>query len=152
MKTRLIRDALILDLGDINGTGNFVTNVQEISPEPRSIAHIRHPGIIVEPDEGGGTDDPDTLSARKSVVDQIFNLRLVIASTTPHDAIQDFIDDVRNAIERRDGNSYLCALSYVWHATVDTWQKKDLEKTGQQQRITAEVSVRVRYNHTRGAA
>lgn len=152
-KTKALRNALIADLQDIDGEGLFVTDLTagEITTEPKQRTFLRFPAVAIAPGERGASEEPDTLSGATGIAAQSFDLEVTVASETPHDAIQDLLDDIRNAMERKTGSN-LCAVDGVLFVVVDGWERdEEQDKQTAQQRAVIKVSVTVKYGYTRGS-
>ena len=97
--TKGTRNDLFDDLTEYTG---WVIEPVEIHREPRRHEEIAKPAIVLLPGAGGEVD-LETFSHNTSEATLRFPLLLIVASATPGDDLADFIDDVRNAVQRSDG-------------------------------------------------
>lgn len=146
--TRALRDALVLDLQDIDGTGGFVTTLVEVGVEPKDVDKIVSPSVYLAPAETGEAEPLTIANVMDGV--QRYTVQSYVRSATPHADAQDLLDDIRNAVERSTSNLHQRAdvlLSMVtgW-SEVLTWG--DIAN----QWGLIEVTVTVKYSYTVGSA
>lgn len=149
--TLTLRDAVVDDLGDINGAGIFVTDLTAgtIATVPTPDSMLSLPAAEVRPGEGGTTEDPETLGCTDGMSEQDIIVELHVRSTTPYDAIANLVDDVRNAIERAGGN--VRTVTGVFFARVAAWEIKHLAEDHANQRGRATITVHVKYEYDAGS-
>ena len=149
--TKAIKDALVADLEYITVAHGYATEVKQVSREPIEPDLLQKPGIAIIPETGGESDESELGNITGAAV-QRFRLQLVLgASSTPNDDMDDFLDDVRNAIERSASNTL--AASGVIKTTVNSWTEVMTGKTVHDNTLYyREAAVSVDYEYTRGAA
>lgn len=115
----LLTAALVSDLGDIDGTGDFYTDLGgKVYEEPEQRSKLDRPCVLVVPG-GGGVDDPSELTNQTGQAVQSWALTLLVQGTDPHLAMQHLLDDVRLAVGRT--TAALNAVSGVLFHGVSEW-------------------------------
>lgn len=147
--TNTLKDALITDLNDITTANGFSKTVSEVSREPIRFDEAKVPHISIVPGDGGSAA-AETLTNRIGAGEQEWTLQLVLRTTTPNEDMDDFLDDVRNAIERSTGN--LGSASGVILAGVTGWTGTITAEEIHENTYYREATVTVQYEFTRGSA
>lgn len=97
--TKAIRDALVVDMAAIDGTGIFVTTIAAAYKQPLALAERATPSSALVPNQGGQADNA-TIDGRRGEAAQVYTAEIVVKSSTPLDDVMDYLDDLRNAVER----------------------------------------------------
>lgn len=149
-KTVLITDAIVSDLGDISTSNGFVTEVAEVSQEPKT--EILYPGLSLRP-LGSGEADLETLTNRMGQAVQVYEVACHVKSSTPYSAMQNLFDDVRNSIER--SSSAVLALGDANYAVRDVviseWSSTETSTDIDLYKASMTVTVEVTYTYNRGS-
>jgi len=151
--TQTLKDKVILDIADIDGTGIFATTLAESGREPKPIAEVVAPAVFIAPG-GGAETDTETLTNRVGASQQDYVLQCFIQSGTPNADMDDLLDDLRNAFERATSN-VLTASGTGWKvtdSTVSDWTEVLTDEDIHQQSYFREVTLTVAYTYTRGSA
>lgn len=148
-KTNALKDALITDLNDVTTANGYSQTVAEVSREPIRFDEVKVPHISIVPGDGGSAA-PETLTNRIGAAEQEWTLQLVLRTTTPNEDMDDFLDDVRNVIERSTGN--LGSTAGVILAAVSSWTGTITAEEIHQNTYYREATVSVQYEYTRGSA
>ncbi len=152
-KTDTLRDAIIADANDVTVANGFNTTIGQVSAFPLLAAEAILPAFCLV--EGGGVvSDPEAFTGRTGLATATFNGRLFIKSTTPHQVLDNFQDDIRNAIERTTGNTV--GVSNVEAATVSFGDTSIAARQGREDTDSGSVhrrdcEIEVRYLYTRGS-
>lgn len=153
--TRALRDALVADLQDIDGTGIFSTTVDTVYAEPTEMSRRSHPSATLMPIQGGIAEGT-TLACRLGSATQRFTVEFAVRSSTPVNDVMDFLDDVRNAVERTTSN-VKTALSAISGASVLNFEVTEWEPALTGEDVSHETGlyraeVVITYEYERGAA
>jgi hypothetical protein len=140
-KTRLLRDALATDL-------DTIATLLEIAVEPKKASLLAIPGAMLAPGEGG-QGERATMAPSHGGGIQIFVVDLVHRSNTPHDAIMDLLDEVRNTVEV--GTSTLSSVSGVETVDVISWEPTLTSEDIANQLAHIRVHIEVVYLYSKGS-
>lgn len=146
-KTGTIRDAILADANAVAVAGGFNTDIGQVSAFPLLASEAITPAFCLV--EGGGVEaDVEEVNTRTGVRTATFNGRLFIKSATPHQALDNFQDDISNAIERLTGNTV--GVSLVEAVTV-SFGDTTIEDTDSGSIHRRDCQIEVRYLYTRGS-
>lgn len=147
--TRSIKSALVSDLEHITEANGYSKTLAEAGLDPKDWDEAKYPAVYVIPD-AGGSSELETLSNLKGEAEQAFTLQLVLKSNTPNTDMDNFLDDVRNAVERSAGN--LNALAGVEFAGITEWSEVLTVRDEDFGLYYREATLTVRYLYDRGGA
>ena len=147
--TRSIKNALVSDLEHITEANGYSKTLAEAGLEPKDWDEAKYPAVYVIPD-AGGSSELETLTNLKGEAEQAFTLQLVLKSANPNTDMDNFLDDVRNAIERSAGN--LNTLAGVEFAGITEWSEVLTVRDEDYGLYYREATLTVRYLYTRGGA
>ena len=148
MITGSLKSAIVADLETIDGTGNFSTTVAEVGREPKRFDEIKKPAaFIVSADYDS---DPESNTLLSGLATHTFALQLAIHSNTPNADMDDFFDDVRNAIEVSTSN--LVGVTGVTKVDVTGSSPTYTDPSIHEGIYLREVEVAVEYKYERGSA
>jgi hypothetical protein len=148
-KTKELRDALIADLGVILSANGYDTEIAKVYEQPMLFKEAKLPCAMLVPGEGG-TSEVAELTDRQGLCEQTFNVMLLIRDAAdPWEAIDDFTDDVRNAVERTDSN--MAAVTNVEMHAVTDWSEPVVGMEEASNVAFREVVVTARYLYIRGS-
>lgn len=147
--TRQIKDAMVADLESITAGNGYNFTVAEVGVEPKPAPEVTKPAVFILPGEGGSSELAQLTNAA-GIASQTYTLQLVVDSAQPNEDMDNFLDDVRNAIERSSSN--VNAVSGVEMAAVTGWSEIVTDPGISQNTYFREATVEVRYLYTRGAA
>lgn len=146
-KTDTLRAAIIADATAITVAGGFNTDIGQVSAFPLLAAEAIAPAFCLV--EGGGVEaEVEEINTRTGVRTATFNGQLFIKSATPHQALDDFQDDISNALERLTGNTV--GVSLVEAVTV-SFGDTTTEETDSGSVHRRDCQIEVRYLYTRGS-
>lgn len=147
--TRQIKNAMVADLESITAGNGYNFTVAEVGVEPKPAPEVTKPAVFILPGEGGSSELAQLTNAA-GLASQTYTLQLVVDSAQPNEDMDNFLDDVRNAIERSSSN--VNAVSGVEMAAVTGWSEIVTDPGVSQNTYFREATVEVRYLYTRGAA
>lgn len=146
--TKTLRDALMLDLADITVANGFNTTIATSSVTSVRHDEVTKPAAAITAGAGGDSE-LDALTNLRGLATQSFTVELFTDGATAEADMDDFTDDVRDAVERSAGNLQTTANVEMVAATSWTEPRKEVFNDG----LTwvREVTVEVRYLYTRGS-
>ena len=149
--TKLLRDAILADLGTISVANGYEITVAEVYSEPILTDQRTFPFLELVPSEGGESEDVE-LGARGGETRQTFRVRGGCSSGTPLTDLMALLDSVRNSIEK--STSSVCGLSSpkVITAAVTNWETTladDAVAAGVREFV---ADIDVTYSYVRGSA
>jgi hypothetical protein len=147
MITKNLRSALLADLGQITTANGYNTTLLEIGKYPKPLREARSPCVFIT-EGGGGESTLETIANKQGLASQSFSLIAAVQTADGPDAMDDLLDDIRNAIEKN--NSSLYDLAIV--ATVDTWGEILTDRDVQGEIYWRPLTVRCEYAYNRGTA
>jgi len=146
--TQTHRDALMLDLADITVANGFNTNIATSSRT--SLRHDEADKPAASITAGAGSDSElDSLTNLRGLATQSFTVELMTDGATAEQDMDDFTDDLRNAVERSTGN--LQGTANVEMVAATSWTEPRKEAINDGLTLVREVTVEVRYLYTRGS-
>ncbi len=151
MITKLLRDAIVVDLRAITTGNGFEVTVQKVYEEPIGIEKRIFPFLELRPDEGGSSESTE-LGSRGGESIQSFRVLGGTKSGAPLSDVMALFDSVRNAIEKPTSTVCTLASPKVITASIRDWQ---IGPTGDEVSIgerefTADIFIT--YSYVRGSA
>ena len=148
--TATIKQAIVDDLTDVDGTGIFSTTIAEVGTTPKRIDDAKFPGAYVFSGEGSASLSSLTDKLRSGT--QRYIVQLAVHSSTPNADMDTFMDDVRNAFERETSNLNTINVSNIrnFQTDVGSWDWFPTDQTIDEGKLLAEVEVIVRYDYNAG--
>lgn len=143
-RTKTLRDALIADMQRIKAYDGFYTTVRDVHREPPPWQEMRKPCISVFATSHGSTES-DSTCYRKASHD--FAIMAVINGDV--DAIDNFMDDIRNAVEHPDSN--LNVATPDGEVAVTDWSEPEMDEDIKRDTYVRTAIVSVVYYYTEGA-
>jgi hypothetical protein len=145
--TRSLREALLADLQQITIANGFKNTLADVTKYPKPIREMKAPCVSIT-EGGSGEAEIETIGNRQGLATQSFNLIAAVRSMDGPEAMDDLLDDIRNAIERTSSNLFDLAIV----ATVDSWGEILTDRDVQGQVYWRPVTVRCEYAYNRGTA
>ena len=136
------------DLDAITVVNGFNTTIAQTRRTPKRHDDISKPGAAITAGEGG-TGELESLTNLRGLATQHFAVSLFVDGATAETDMDDFSDDVRNAVERSAGNLQTAANVEMVAAT--GWTEPRTEGADDGLTRVREVTVEVRYIYTRGS-
>lgn len=144
-----VHNAFIADLKEIKTANGYNTNVDNVFGGRSSATRLAAPSIELL-DIRGTFSELDTIGNLEAYFEQEYEIRLRVQGADALDDALKFVDDVRNATERSDGN--LGLLAGVIQVDLTEWNRVGDPEDLKQSREVINASVRVRYDYRRSAA
>ncbi len=149
-QSRTLTDKVILDLKDISVANGFDTDVSVVDRRVVTFQSATVPHIEVRAGGSGPLvdSDPEQLSVDLGAATHRNLLKLYIRDDKPEEKLDDLIDDVRNAIERKTSN--IQTVAQVWDATVVQATPFHTTEDLKDNWAGAELLIETRYEYERG--
>lgn len=144
-----IRTALASDLAQITTGNGYSLTVAQVYTEPKRVAEMLKPGIYIAPDESTEAEI-DTLTNRIGAAVQTYTVVIVANTRTPNATMDNFSDDVRNAVERSTGS--LQTTAGVYNVVVSEIGSVLVDADTAQDDYLRVIKLTIEYEYTRGSA